>query len=216
MCYHNGSTSFILRSDFLKTFNSKRTLVAFVLIAVYCIFNVFSTFITNLKFSNIINTFVSLIPMFLILCYLFFVDKTFKFKKYIFPLAFGIIAFRNLYAVAVSAIGTPKYILFENGTKFLFALSVISVLFNIFCFCGTLYNLKLSILLKIGCIGYILTTIIMPIYEFISLGGMKYVNSVPEDISPINITALAKLLSIVLFYIAIFVYSMDKKHSDLV
>ena len=200
----------------MKTFNSKRTLAAFVLIAIYCIFNIFSTFITTLKFSNINNTFVSLIPIFLILCYLFFEDKTFKFKKYMFPLAFGIIVYKNLYSVVVSIVGTPKNLYFEKEGIILFAISLFLLLFNISCFIGTLFNFRFSIFLRIGCIGYILTTIIMPIYEFISLGGMEYVNSVPEDISPINITALAKLLSIVLFYIAIFVYSMDKKHSDLV
>ena len=83
----------------------------------------------------------------------------------------------------------------------LFAISLFLLLFNISCFIGTLFNFRFSIFLRIGCIGYILTTIIMPIYEFISLGGMEYVNSVPEDISPINITALAKLLSIVLLFI---------------
>ena len=200
----------------MKTFNSKRTLAAFVLIAIYCIFNIFSTFITTLKFSNINNTFVSLIPIFLILCYLFFEDKTFKFKKYMFPLAFGIIVYKNLYSVVVSIVGTPKNLYFEKEIIILFAISLFLLLFNISCFIGALFNFRFSIFLRIGCIGYILTTIIMPIYEFISLGGMEYVNSVPEDISPINITALAKLLSIVLFYIAIFVYSMDKKHSDLV
>ena len=200
----------------MKTFNSKRTLAAFVLIAIYCIFNIFSTFITTLKFSNINNTFVSLIPIFLILCYLFFEDKTFKFKNYMFPLAFGIIVYKNLYSVVVSIVGTPKNLYFEKEIIILFAISLFLLLFNISCFIGTLFNFRFSIFLRIGCIGYILTTIIMPIYEFISLGGMEYVNSVPEDISPINITALAKLLSIVLFYIAIFVYSMDKKHSDLV
>ena len=200
----------------MKTFNSKRTLAAFVLIAIYCIFNIFSTFITTLKFSNINNTFVSLIPIFLILCYLFFEDKTFKFKKYMFPLAFGIIVYKNLYSVVVSIVGTPKNLYFEKEVIILFAISLFLLLFNISCFIGTLFNFRFSIFLRIGCIGYILTTIIMPIYEFISLGGMEYVNSVPEDISPIIITALAKLLSIVLFYIAIFVYSMDKKHSDLV
>lgn len=200
----------------MKTFNSKRTLAAFVLIAIYCIFNIFSTFITTLKFSNINNTFVSLIPIFLILCYLFFEDKTFKFKKYMFPLAFGIIVYKNLYSVVVSIVGTPKNLYFEKEIIILFAISLFLLLFNISCFIGTLFNFRFSIFLRIGCICYILTTIIMPIYEFISLGGMEYVNSVPEDISPINITALAKLLSIVLFYIAIFVYSMDKKHSDLV
>ena len=133
-----------------------------------------------------------------------------------FPLAFGIIVYKNLYSVVVSIVGTPKNLYFEKEGIILFAISLFLLLFNISCFIGTLFNFRFSIFLRIGCIGYILTTIIMPIYEFISLGGMEYVNSVPEDISPINITALAKLLSIVLFYIAIFVYSMDKKHSDLV
>lgn len=200
----------------MNFFKCKKHLVCFVFVAYYFIFNIIYALITFSKFSILLNSFVSLIPAALILCYLLFEDIDFKFKSFIFPLAFGIIAFRNLYAVAVSVIGTPKHILFENGTKILFALSVVSALFNILCFCGTLFNFKLSILLKIGSIGYILTTIITLIYEFISLGGMEYINSAPEGISPINIIALAKLLSIILFYIAIFIYSIDKKHFDLV
>lgn len=109
----------------MKTFNSKRTLAAFVLIAIYCIFNIFSTFITTLKFSNINNTFVSLIPIFLILCYLFFEDKTFKFKKYMFPLAFGIIVYKNLYSVVVSIVGTPKNLYFEKEIQVCQTLTVL-------------------------------------------------------------------------------------------
>ncbi len=195
----------------MKTFNSKRTLVAFVLIAVYCIFNVFSTFISNLKFSNIINTFVSLIPIFLILCYLILEDKTFKFKKYIFPLAFGIIVYKNLYSVIISIVVTPKNLVFEKEFIILFVISLFLLVFNILCFIGTLLEFKLLILLKIGCIGYVLTILIMQIYEFVALGGMDYINSIPKEMLPINIISLVKYLSIILFYSGIFILPTNKE-----
>ena len=131
----------------MKIFKSKTHLIAFILIFVYCILNILSVFITNLKFSNITNTFVSLIPIFLILCYLFFVDKTFKFKKYMFPLAFGIIVCKNLYYVVVSIVGTPKNLYFEEEIIILFAICLFLLLFNILCFIGTLFNFRFSIFL---------------------------------------------------------------------
>jgi hypothetical protein len=152
-----------------------------------------------------------LLPAFLILYYLSSENKPFKFKKYIFPLSFGIIVCRNLYIFAVSITGTPKYILFENGTIILFAFSLLLLLFNILCFIGTLFEFRFLIFLKIGCIGYILTILIMQIYEFFLLGGMEYINSIPKETLPISISALVKTASIILFYIAIFVYSIGKK-----
>lgn len=200
----------------MKIFKSKTQVIGFVLIAVYCILNIFSTFITTLKFSNITNTFVSLIPIFLILCYFFFVDKTFKFKKFMFPLAFGIIVYKNLYSVVISIIGTPKNFDFEKEIIILFAISLLLLLFNILCFIGALFEFKILILLKIGCIGYISTIIIMQIYEFIALGGMDYINSIPKDMLPINIISFVKYLSIILFYLGIFILTTNKKNTDLV
>ena len=200
----------------MKIFKSKTQVIGFVLIAVYCILNIFSTFITTLKFSNITNTFVSLIPIFLILCYFFFVDKTFKFKKFMFPLAFGIIVYKNLYSVVISIIGTPKNFDFEKEIIILFAISLLLLLFNILCFIGALFEFKILILLKIGCIGYISTIIIMQIYEFIALGGMDYINSIPKEMLPISIISLAKYLSIILFYLGIFILTTNKKNTDLV
>ncbi len=199
----------------MKTFKSGRTLVAFALIAFYYISNILYTIITSSKFSDIINTFISLLPAFLILCYLLFEQKAFRFRKYIFPLVFGLIACKNLYVVAVSIVSTPKYVLFENGTIILFAFSLILLLFNILCFIGTLFDFKFLILLKTGCIGYILTILIMQICEFFLLGGMQYINSVPKEISPINIIALVKLLSIILFYTGIFIITTNKRNTDL-
>ena len=115
----------------MKIFKSKTHLIGFVLIVAYCILNILSVFITTLKFYNITKTFVSLIPIFLMLCYLFFVDKTFKFKKYMFPLAFGIIVYKNLYSVVASMVRTPKHLYFEEKIIILFAISLFLLLFNI-------------------------------------------------------------------------------------
>ena len=200
----------------MKKFKSKTHLIGFVLIAAYGILSVLSTFIASLKFSNITNTFVSLIPMFLILCYLILEDKTFKFKKYIFPLAFGIIVYKNLYSVIISIVGTPKNLVFEKEFIIFFVFSLFLLVFNILCFIGTLLEFKILILLKIGCIGYMLTILIMLIYEFVALGGMDYINSIPKEMLPINIISLVKYLSIILFYIGIFILTTNKRNTDLV
>ena len=200
----------------MKNFKSKTHLIGFVLIAAYCIFNILSTVITTLEFTDITNSFVSLIPMLLILCYLFFIDKTFKLKKYMFPLAFGIIVYKNLYSVVVSIVGTPKNLSFVKEIIILFALSLFLLLFNILCFIGTLFNFRFSIFLKTGCIGYISTIFIMQIYEFAALGGMDYINSIPKEMLPINIISFVKYLSIILFYLGIFILTTNKKNTDLV
>ncbi len=200
----------------MKIFNSTKHLLSFVFVAFYFIFNIMHTFITFSKFSVLLNSIITLIPSILILCYLLFGFKDFKSTKHTLSLAFGIIVFRNLYTVTVSIIGTPKYLLFENDTKILFALSVVLLLFNILCFCGTLFEFRFSILLKIGCIGYILTTIIIPIYQFFLLGRIKYLNSIPKEMLPINIFSFVKYLSIIFFYSGILILSTNKKNTDLV
>ena len=202
--------------DIMKIFNSTKHLVSFVFVAFYFIFNIINALITFSKFSNLLNSLISLIPSALILFYLIFEYKDFKLNKHIFKLVFGIIAFRNLYTVTVSIIGTPQYLLFANGTIVLFVFSLLLLLFNILCFCGTLLKFRFLFLFKIGCIGYILTTIIMQVYEFVLLGGMDYINSVPKEMLPINNLSLIKLLSIILFYVGIFILTTNKKDTDLV
>lgn len=194
-------------------FKSTKTLIAFVLIALFHILNILYAITTASNFFDVINALISP-PIVLILVYLLFEYKDFKFRKYVFPFAFAIISFKNIYVVATSIIGTPKELLFESGTIILYTFPLFLLFFNILCFIGTLFEFKLLILLKIGCIGYILTIITMQIYEFISLGGMEYIKSVPKDIPPINIMALIELLAIILFYIGVFIYSMDKKSLD--
>ena len=194
----------------------KTHLIGFALILAYCLVNILSVFITTLKLSGIINNFVSLVPVFLILGYILFEHKDFKYKGYLFPLAFGIISFKNLYSVVISVIGTPKNLVFEKEFIILFVISLFLLLFNLLCFIGTLFDFKLLILLKIGCIGYISTVIIMQIYDFVTLGGMDYIISIPKEMLPINIISLVKSVSIILFYAGIFILTTDKKKVDLV
>ena len=192
----------------VKAFSSVKNKVCFSFVAFYVVFGFLYAFINFSGFSDLINAFVGLIPSVLILYYLLFEDKEFKFKSIIFPLAFGIIAFRNLYIVAVSVIGTPQNILFEEKVIILFVLNAVLALFNILCFCGTVFKFKAWVLLKIGCISYILTTVVLQIYELFLAGGAEYI-----QMSPVNTLALIKFFSIILFYIAIFIHSIGKKES---
>ncbi len=202
----------------MKSFSSKKHLVSFTFIAFYFIFSFLDAVRTFSTFTGLLYDFMGLIPSALILCYLLFEQKDFKFKNFMFPLAFGIIVYRSLYGVIASFESLSKFTILEIEieTEILFAFVIVAALFNILCFCGTLFKFKSSLLLKIGCMGYILTTVASQIYEFYLLGGMEYINSVPKDISPINIIALVKLLSIILFYTAIFILTTNKKKTDLV
>ena len=197
--------------DIMKIFSSKKHLVSFTFIAFYFIFSFLGAVRTFSTFTGLLYDFIGLIPSALILCYLLFEQKTFKFKNLIFPLAFGIIAFRSLYGVVFSVINTPKYLSFVDATIILFVLVVVLMFFNILCFCGTLFKFKSSLLLKIGCMGYILTTVASQIYEFYLVGGMEYIKT-----SPINVFAFIQIFSIILFYVGIFILTTNKKDTDLV
>ena len=198
----------------MKKFKFKNNFVAFVLISIYSIVCILNAVILEFNFLKIINTFLELIPIFLILCFLDLENKDFKFKKHMVSFAFGLIVIRNLYNVIISIVTIPKYLQLSDFAKISFVFTVVLLLFNVLCFIGAVLNFKYKPLLKAGCVGYIATLIIMNIYEFFSLGGMAYINSVPEGISPINIMPMIKLISIFMFYIGVFVADLKKEGND--
>lgn len=197
----------------MKIFSSKKHLVSFTFIAFYFIFSFLGAVRTFSTFTGLLFDVMGLISSALILCYLLFEQKTFKFKSLIFPLAFGIIAFRSLYGVITYFDGLSRFTILEIEleVEIIFAIIIVAALFNILCFCGTLFKFKSSLLLKIGCIGYILTTVASQIYEFYLVGGMEYIKA-----SPINVFAFIQFFSIILFYIGIFILTTNKKNKDLV
>jgi len=199
--------------DIMKIFSSKKHLFSFTFIAFYFIFSFLGAVRTFSTFTGLLYDVMGLISSALILCYLLFEQKIFKFKSLIFPLAFGIIAFRSLYGVITYFDGLSRFTILEIEleVEITFAIIIVAALFNILCFCGTLFKFKSSLLLKIGCIGYILTTVASQIYEFYLVGGMEYIKA-----SPINVFAFIQIFSIILFYIGIFILPTNKRNKDLV
>ncbi len=189
----------------MKTFRSTGNLISFILIALYVLVYIINAISSALSFLGLMKTIATLLPALFILCYLLTENKNLKTKKYLFPLSFGIIVFRNLYAVINSFISTPKELLLPDIVKIQFAFTVVLLMFNILCFIGTLFEFKYSLLLKIGCIGYGLTLILMCGYEFISLGGFEYIQNVLDGYTAINISAAFSVIAILFFYTGVFV-----------
>ena len=200
--------------DFMKIFGSKKNLAVFILVAICFVFNNLTSLFTASTLLGFINYLLSLSPTAIILCYLLLENKDFKFKKYMFPVAFGIHAFRNIYTIVASIPSALIYLRFQSQYINLFGFTVVLCLFNVLCFVGTLCKFKNFFLLKFGCLGYITAALAMQLYEFISLGGMDYINSVPSYYWSASILALIRLISLLLFYVGIFIYSTNKKPTN--
>jgi len=196
---------------------SKKNIIALCLMGFYSFslaldFDFNLTLFSDFRYAvdSLLTYLLPLIPP--ILIFLFMLPHSLKYKKWFVPTAFGIIALKNIYSVLVSIIGTPQHLLFENNTVVIFVFTVVLMLFNILCFIGTLFGFKLAFLLKLGSAGYILTSLAMLVYEYIILGGMEYINSIPGEFAYTAFLALVKFLFIVVFYLGIFV--ADFKHNE--
>ncbi len=195
---------------------SKKNSIAFCFIAFYTLtlaldFDFNLTLFSDLRYAvnSLFTYLLPLIPPVLII--LFMLPLSLKHKKWFVPTAFGIIALKSIYSVLVPIIGTPKHLLFENSTFVIFVFTVALMLFNVLCFIGTLLDFKLMFLLRLGSIGYILISLVMLVYEFVLLGGMEYINSIPSEFSYAAFLALAKFFFVVIFYLGIFIADFKQK-----
>ena len=82
-----------------------------------------------------------------------------------------------------------------------------------FMFAGTLFDFKYINLLKYGALGYVILSFVIYVAEFINVGGFAYIQNVPDGISPINFIALIRGLAQILFYIGIFILTVNKKNT---
>ncbi len=173
----------------------------------------------NLRYT-INSLFVYLTPMIVpvfILTLIFTYKKEYKFKTWLLPIAFGV----NLILSAltqISNIPNMKLFLFLYGSGYLPRLlcSFLMCVAIALMFLGTLFNLKYIKLLKYGALGYAILCLCSTIIDFISVGGLAYIQSVPTEYSAINIVALVQLISCALFYMGIFILTTNKKNIDLV
>ncbi len=173
----------------------------------------------NLRYT-INSLFVYLTPMIVpvfILTLIFTYKKDYKFKTWLLPIALGV----NLILSVLTQISNSpnmKLIISLYGLKHLpillcsFSMCIAIALM----FLGTLFNLKYIKLLKYGALGYAVLCLCSTIIDFLNVGGLAYIQSVPAEYSAINVVALVRLVSCALFYVGIFILTTNKKDTDLV
>ena len=173
----------------------------------------------NLRYT-INSLFVYLIPMIvpaIILTLIFTYKKDYKFKTWLLPIAFGI---NLILSILTQIANIPSMQLIVNlyGLKYIpsFLCSFSMCIAIALMFLGTLFNLRHIKLLKYGALAYAVLCLCSTIIEFLNVGGIAYIQSVPAEYPAINILALVRLVSCTLFYVGIFILTTNKKNKDLV
>ena len=177
----------------------------------------FSTPGYNLRY--IINYLIINLPLLitpiLILTLILTHKKDYKFKPFLFPVAFGVSFVLSL-ITQIFNISNMKSVISLSGFNYapIYLCSFLICLANGLMFLGTLFSFKHIKLLKYGALGCAILYLCSSIAEFIAVGGFEYIQSVPEEYPAINILAFLLLISHMLFYIGIFVLIPNQKKTD--
>jgi hypothetical protein len=173
-----------------------------------------SLFLLNFAYAlnSLILALIPLITPVLVLVFLLTLKKEYRFKKWLFPVAFGVKFVTNLISL-ILGIGSLQYLLTNPLQITMYFISVLMTATFGLMFVGTLFNFKYLKLLKIGAIAFVVLSLIFYVIEFISLGGMAYFQIVPQNASPINFMVLIKFIAQSLFYIGIFILTLKKENT---
>ena len=204
--------------------NKKKNIFAVCFSALYIVMLTLKIDFRVSLFQNLIYTinslFVYLIPMIVpavILTLIFTYKKDYKFKTWLLPIAFGINLILSI-LTQIANIPNMQLIVNHYGLKYIpsFLCSFSMCIAIALMFLGTLFNLKHIKLLKYGTLAYAVLCLCSTIIEFLNVGGIAYIQSVPAEYPAINILALVQLVSCTLFYVGIFILTTNKKNKDLV
>lgn len=200
--------------------NTRKNMVAVIFTAFYTlmlVLNIDFRLIYLQNFRYLINFFIiDILPLFTpVLCFLFLfsLKNEYKFKKCLFPVAFGIMAIRILLALcgSFSTLGIVPLTLAHTVVLMLSCLIFVS---SVFIFIGTLFDFKYISFIKYGAIASAVLNFATLMSDFISVGGFRYLQSVPEGFTSVNLIPLITSLACSLFYMGIFVLFTDKKRED--
>ncbi|MBR6743166.1 MAG: hypothetical protein IKL94_01575 [Clostridia bacterium] len=172
-------------------------------------------FIQNFRYiiNSLVIDIIPLITPVLILVYLLSLNKEYKLKKWLFPVAFGvkvIHAFLTLCGI-FSTIGLI-YLTLEH-TLILLCLCLIFVAV-VFMFIGTFFDFKHINFIRYGALSCAVLNLATLIIDFIAVGGFKYLQTIPIGTPAVNLIALITILTCTLFYIGIFILSFNKTKTD--
>ena len=173
-----------------------------------------SLFLLNFRhaLNSLILALIPLVTPVLVLVFLLTLKKEYRFKKWLFPIAFGMKFISNLISL-ILGIGSLRYLLTNPLQITMYSISVLMAVAFGLMFVGTLFNFKYVKLLKIGAIAFVVLSLIFNVIEFISIGGFAYFQNVPQTVTPINFVVLIKLIAQSLFYIGIFMLTLKNKNT---
>lgn len=173
-----------------------------------------SLFLLNFRhaLNSLILALIPLVTTVLVLVFLLTLKKEYRFKKWLFPIAFGMKFISNLISL-ILGIGSLRYLLTNPLQITMYSISVLMAVAFGLMFVGTLFNFKYVKLLKIGAIAFVVLSLIFNVIEFISIGGFAYFQNVPQTVTPINFMVLIKLIAQSLFYIGIFMLTLKNKNT---
>ena len=173
-----------------------------------------SLFLLNFRhaLNSLILALIPLVTPVLVLVFLLTLKKEYRFKKWLFPIAFGMKFISNSISL-ILGIGSLRYLLTNPLQITMYSISVLMAVAFGLMFVGTLFNFKYVKLLKIGAIAFVVLSLIFNVIEFISIGGFAYFQNVPQTVTPINFVVLIKLIAQSLFYIGIFMLTLENKNT---
>lgn len=159
---------------------------------------------------------IKLLPYLLILTYLLTLKYKYKFKNILFPMAFIIKAMDPIYSI-ISIIRVYGY---ENSEQMALILSfvanIIIITGCVLCAIGSAFNFRWITIFKAGIIILIAhIVLVMPIIDFIFVGGFEYFKILPQEYIPQVIVSTLKTmlnnLPYIMYYISFLLLTLNKK-----
>lgn len=202
------------------TFNKNIIAIAFtVLHIIILVLNIDIKLPYFQNFRYAINSLVTdLIPLIipaLVLTFLFTLNKKYKLKKWLLPIAFGI-QIINVIRLLFSYIIIFNLGIEESTYPVMFLYSGLIFIASTFMFIGTLFNFKHITFLKYGSLSCAILNLAALIFDFITVGGFEYFKRVPIGVPALNLLVLIEILTRVCFYIGVFILTINKNNTDFI
>lgn len=164
----------------------------------------------HIAINHLITTLLPIVTPILALVFFLTYKKEYRLKRWLLPLAFGTAAIHSVVSLLSSSSSIIDVLVYEPKYILPYLCAFLTVIALILTVIGTL-SVRHICLLKIGALGYAIITFATIIINFILAGGFVYWQSLPTDISPINVEALLSALSNILFYMSFYILSANKR-----
>ena len=200
-----------------------------IMAIIFSCFYAFMTFIgfdfnfahyANLRYA--VNTILSNVALLLlpvaVIVFIALRKKDFTFKKWLLPIAFGLMLVKSAITLYYSVMNTIT-VLGEESPLILWIMLVFSLVAfaaMTVIFIGTLGNFKLAALLKYGALSYAVITLLFLVFDFIAAGGLEYFEKISDLTDSVTfwiiyIRSLMVFIAQILFYIGLFILFPAKK-----